>query len=187
MLDNLSRGRIICGFVRGIGAEYHSTGSIPISRMSGSTRRMISSSRRGRSPGRSPSMASISIFAMSICGAPLPDAASADLDSLARVERDRDLGVAPGSEISVPRHLLVRASWWCAISIAIAIRRANTAMKPMPGSSGWACPLYVAETDEKAREEAGRAAETLFNNFLRMPIEMLVPPGYTSQSSMKIS
>ena len=53
------------------------------------------------------------------------------------------------------------------------------------GQFGWACPLYVAETDEKAREEAGRAAETLFNNFLRMPIEMLVPPGYTSRSSMK--
>src|ERR1700741_1630499 len=29
MLDNLSRGRIICGFVRGIGAEYHSTGVNP--------------------------------------------------------------------------------------------------------------------------------------------------------------
>ena len=29
MLDNLSRGRIIAGFVRGIGAEYHSTGINP--------------------------------------------------------------------------------------------------------------------------------------------------------------
>jgi len=29
MLDNLSKGRIICGFVRGIGAEYHSTGINP--------------------------------------------------------------------------------------------------------------------------------------------------------------
>ena len=29
MLDNLSKGRIIAGFVRGIGAEYHSTGVNP--------------------------------------------------------------------------------------------------------------------------------------------------------------
>ena len=29
MLDNLSRGRLIAGFVRGIGAEYHTTGSNP--------------------------------------------------------------------------------------------------------------------------------------------------------------
>ena len=29
MLDNLSRGRLIAGFVRGIGAEYHASGSSP--------------------------------------------------------------------------------------------------------------------------------------------------------------
>ena len=29
MLDNLSKGRIIAGFVRGIGAEYHSSGVNP--------------------------------------------------------------------------------------------------------------------------------------------------------------
>jgi alkanesulfonate monooxygenase SsuD/methylene tetrahydromethanopterin reductase-like flavin-dependent oxidoreductase (luciferase family) len=50
---------------------------------------------------------------------------------------------------------------------------------------GWACPIYVAETDERAREEAGRAVETLFNDFLRQSFEMLMPPGYTSIGSMK--
>ena len=39
MLDNLSRGRIITGFVRGIGNEYHSTGINPFSRTSASRRR----------------------------------------------------------------------------------------------------------------------------------------------------
>src|SRR5580693_6311152 len=29
MLDNLSKGRIIAGFVRGIGSEYHSSGTNP--------------------------------------------------------------------------------------------------------------------------------------------------------------
>ena len=29
MLDNLSRGRLIAGFVRGIGAEYHASGINP--------------------------------------------------------------------------------------------------------------------------------------------------------------
>jgi alkanesulfonate monooxygenase SsuD/methylene tetrahydromethanopterin reductase-like flavin-dependent oxidoreductase (luciferase family) len=50
---------------------------------------------------------------------------------------------------------------------------------------GWACPIYVAETDERARAEAGRAVETLFNDFLRQTFEMLMPPGYTSMNSMK--
>ena len=54
-----------------------------------------------------------------------------------------------------------------------------------PEQLGWACPIYVAETDNRAREEAGRAVETLFNDFLRQTIEMLMPPGYTSMNSMK--
>jgi alkanesulfonate monooxygenase SsuD/methylene tetrahydromethanopterin reductase-like flavin-dependent oxidoreductase (luciferase family) len=54
-----------------------------------------------------------------------------------------------------------------------------------PEQLGWACPIYVAETDERARAEAGHAVETLFNDFLRQSFEMLMPPGYTSMSSMK--
>src|SRR6202790_3173236 len=50
---------------------------------------------------------------------------------------------------------------------------------------GWACPIYVAETDERARAEAGRAVETLFNDFLRQTFEMLMAAGYTSMGSMK--
>jgi len=50
---------------------------------------------------------------------------------------------------------------------------------------GWAVPLYVADTDERAREEARAGIESLFNNFLPMPWEMLLPPGYTSISSLK--
>src|SRR5258708_7398011 len=49
-----------------------------------------------------------------------------------------------------------------------------------PEQLGWACPIYVAETDERARMEAGRAVETLFNDFLRQSFEMLMPPRYTS-------
>jgi alkanesulfonate monooxygenase SsuD/methylene tetrahydromethanopterin reductase-like flavin-dependent oxidoreductase (luciferase family) len=54
-----------------------------------------------------------------------------------------------------------------------------------PDQLGWACPIYVAETDERARAEAGHAVETLFNDFLRQTFEMLMPPGYTSMNSMK--
>jgi alkanesulfonate monooxygenase SsuD/methylene tetrahydromethanopterin reductase-like flavin-dependent oxidoreductase (luciferase family) len=53
------------------------------------------------------------------------------------------------------------------------------------GQLGWACPIYVADTDERALAEAGHAVETLFNDFLRQTFEMLMPPGYTSISSMK--
>src|SRR5262249_23751607 len=43
----------------------------------------------------------------------------------------------------------------------------------------------VAETDEKAVREARPHLEALMNYFLKMPTEMLLPPGYTDAASMK--
>jgi hypothetical protein len=45
--------------------------------------------------------------------------------------------------------------------------------------------VYVGETDESARREARGHFETFRNVFVRMPLEMLLPPGYTSRESLK--
>jgi alkanesulfonate monooxygenase SsuD/methylene tetrahydromethanopterin reductase-like flavin-dependent oxidoreductase (luciferase family) len=50
---------------------------------------------------------------------------------------------------------------------------------------GWAVPVYVGETDESARREAKPHFEAFRNVFVRMPLEMLLPPGYTSRESLK--
>ena len=50
---------------------------------------------------------------------------------------------------------------------------------------GWAVPVYVSDTDEKARAEAKPHFEAFRNVFVRMPLEMLLPPGYTSRESLK--
>ena len=50
---------------------------------------------------------------------------------------------------------------------------------------GWSAPVYVAETDQKARDEAKPHIEVLFNRLLRLPFEMLFPPGYLSAKSLK--
>ena len=50
---------------------------------------------------------------------------------------------------------------------------------------GWAVPVYVADTDEAARREAKPHFEAFRNVFVKMPIEMLLPPGYTSRESLK--
>src|SRR5262245_7445185 len=50
---------------------------------------------------------------------------------------------------------------------------------------GWAAPIYVADTDARAVDEARAGAETLFNQYLANPWEMLLPPGYMSLESMK--
>ncbi len=54
-----------------------------------------------------------------------------------------------------------------------------------PDQLGWASPVYVADTDERARKEAKEGVETLFNDFLAVPFQMLLPPGYMSLPSMK--
>jgi len=50
---------------------------------------------------------------------------------------------------------------------------------------GWAAPVYVSDTDARARAEAGPHIETLFNKLLRLPFEQLFPPGYLSAESNK--
>ncbi len=54
-----------------------------------------------------------------------------------------------------------------------------------PDRLGWAVPCYVAETDEIARNEARPHIEAFYQKFLRMPPEMLLPPGYLSLKSMQ--
>lgn len=50
---------------------------------------------------------------------------------------------------------------------------------------GWSTPVYISDTDQKARDEAKPHIEVLFNRLLRLPFEMLFPPGYLSTKSLK--
>jgi alkanesulfonate monooxygenase SsuD/methylene tetrahydromethanopterin reductase-like flavin-dependent oxidoreductase (luciferase family) len=50
---------------------------------------------------------------------------------------------------------------------------------------GWAVPVYVAKDDDSARREAKPHFEAFRNVFVKMPLEMLLPPGYTSRESLK--
>ena len=55
----------------------------------------------------------------------------------------------------------------------------------LAGTIAVAVDVSERSRNQRAREEAGRAVETLFNDFLRQSFEMLMPPGYTSINSMK--
>ena len=50
---------------------------------------------------------------------------------------------------------------------------------------GWSTPVYISDTDQKARDEAKPHIEVLFNRLLRLPFEMIFPPGYLSAKSLK--
>src|SRR5262249_36030908 len=54
-----------------------------------------------------------------------------------------------------------------------------------PDQLAWSNTIYVADTDEKAMREARPHVEALANRFLKMPAEMLLPPGYSNIDSIK--
>ena len=54
-----------------------------------------------------------------------------------------------------------------------------------PYQLGHLLPIYVAETDERAREEAADHVLWLYHRGLRIPLNMLFPPGYVTHESMK--
>jgi alkanesulfonate monooxygenase SsuD/methylene tetrahydromethanopterin reductase-like flavin-dependent oxidoreductase (luciferase family) len=49
----------------------------------------------------------------------------------------------------------------------------------------WSNCIYVGDTDEKAVREARPHLEALMGRLLKMPLEMLLPPGYTNIEAMK--
>ena len=56
---------------------------------------------------------------------------------------------------------------------------------PDPEKIALSVPIYVADSDERAHEQARPAVEWLFYKGLRQPAEMVNPPGYMSQSSLR--
>ncbi len=53
-----------------------------------------------------------------------------------------------------------------------------------PQQLGLALPTYVAETDERARRDAKRHLLWLFHRGLKIPPQFLAPPGYLSEESL---
>jgi alkanesulfonate monooxygenase SsuD/methylene tetrahydromethanopterin reductase-like flavin-dependent oxidoreductase (luciferase family) len=185
MLDNLSKGRLIAGFVRGIGSEYHSSGTNPYF-----------------SHERFHEAHDLIIKAWTELG-------PVNFDGQHYSFRYVNLWPRPYQQphppVWIPSQGSTETVAWAAdpkrkypflvtFSTAELVTRyllnyREQAQKYGYEASGdqlgWAAPIYVAETDERAKQEAGRGVETLFNNYLRMTPEMLIPPGYTSFNSYK--
>ncbi|MFQ5915317.1 MAG: LLM class flavin-dependent oxidoreductase [Nitrospinota bacterium] len=64
------------------------------------------------------------------------------------------------------------------------VQAQNFAYEAPPEQLGWAVPIYVADTDEKAWEEATPHIDFLFNKLLKRPLLQFFPPGYLTEKSM---
>jgi alkanesulfonate monooxygenase SsuD/methylene tetrahydromethanopterin reductase-like flavin-dependent oxidoreductase (luciferase family) len=106
MIDVISGGRLISGFVRGIGAEYHTFGVNPTfshDRFHEAHDLIVRAwTEKGPVLLRRPSLQG---FVRQPVAAAAAEAAPADLDSLAGLEGNDRLGLAPGPPLHLPADL----------------------------------------------------------------------------------
>jgi alkanesulfonate monooxygenase SsuD/methylene tetrahydromethanopterin reductase-like flavin-dependent oxidoreductase (luciferase family) len=185
MIDNITEGRLISGFVRGIGAEYHVFGVNPT-----------------ESHDRFHEAHDLIIRAWTETG---------PFEFAGKYYHFRYVNVWPrpyqqphppvwipsqGSQetIDFAAHPDRKYTYLQTFSPAEAVakyldqyreRAERYGYTSSPDQLGWAIPVYIGETDESAEAEAKEHFENFRNKFLSMPLEYLLPPGYTSRDSMK--
>jgi len=62
---------------------------------------------------------------------------------------------------------------------------ADLGYTPDPEKIAFSVPIYVADTDQRAHEEAKPAVEWLYNKGLKQPRQLVQPPGYVSPGSLR--
>jgi alkanesulfonate monooxygenase SsuD/methylene tetrahydromethanopterin reductase-like flavin-dependent oxidoreductase (luciferase family) len=185
MLDHLSGGRIITGFVRGIGTEYFAGGINPTF-----------------SHERYYEAHELILRAWTETGPFRYHGRHYQFDYVNLWPRPVQ---QPHPPVWIPSQGSSETVVWCAnpkrkytyLQTFSPVKSAKKAFdlyrevakregyESTPSQLGWAVPIYVAETDEIARREIKPHIEAFFNKFLHYPLEMRMPPGYSSIASTK--
>jgi alkanesulfonate monooxygenase SsuD/methylene tetrahydromethanopterin reductase-like flavin-dependent oxidoreductase (luciferase family) len=185
MIDVISGGRLISGFVRGIGAEYHTFGVNPTFSHDRFHEAHDLIVRAWTEPGPFPFQGKhYNVQYVNLWPRPyqkphppiwIPSQGSKEtIDWAAHPDR-RYTYLQTFSPAKVVARYLKMYRDTCE----------GFGYKAKDSQLGWSLPIYVAKTDEEARREAKVHFENFRNVFVRMPLEMLLPPGYTSRESLK--
>jgi alkanesulfonate monooxygenase SsuD/methylene tetrahydromethanopterin reductase-like flavin-dependent oxidoreductase (luciferase family) len=185
MLDNITAGRFVAGFVRGIGAEYHSSGENPAESHDRFHEAHDLIVRAWTEPGPFPFEGKYYRFNYVNTWPrpyqlPHPPIWIPSQGSRETIEW--------ASHPSRKYTYLQTFSPVAALAKYVAMYKEEAAKQgysTSPMQFGWSVPIYIADTDEQAYRESKPHIENLVNKFLRMPSEMLLPPGYLSLQSMK--
>jgi alkanesulfonate monooxygenase SsuD/methylene tetrahydromethanopterin reductase-like flavin-dependent oxidoreductase (luciferase family) len=181
MLDVITGGRIVSGFVRGIGAEYYSSGANPT-----------------ESRDRFYEAHDLIIRAWTEPG---------PFEFYGRYYQFRYVNPwprplqTPHPPVWIPSTGSTETIDWAArlrypflmIYAPLAVvggffeeyrKRAEAHGEPAtPDRLGWSVPIYVAATDARAHEEAREHMLWLFNKGLKFPAHVAMPPGYLTEES----
>jgi alkanesulfonate monooxygenase SsuD/methylene tetrahydromethanopterin reductase-like flavin-dependent oxidoreductase (luciferase family) len=185
MIDNITGGRLIAGFVRGIGAEYHSWNMNPA----------FSHERFGEAHD-------LIVRAWTETGPFHWRGKHYDFRYVNTWPRPYQ---QPHPPIWIPSQGSRETIVWAAAaerkytylqtySPVVAVKRfldlyreeaQKAGYTATPEQLGWMAPVFIGETDASARAEAQPHIEAFANKFLRMKTEMVRPPGYLSLASAK--
>ncbi len=184
MIDTISGGRLITGFVRGIGAEYHVFGANPAlsHERFHEAHDLIIKAWTSDEPfaweGKHYEFQYVNLW-------PKP------------YQRPYPKIFIPsqGSKETIDwaAHPSRRYTYCQTFSPMVVVKKYLDMYKETAAAFGYECPpeqlawstmTYVAETDEQAVREVKPHFENFRNYFLKMPMPMLMPPGYSSVSSM---
>ncbi len=117
--------------------------------------------------------------------AALSGAASGNLDPVDGLVRDGEMGGGARAQVSVPGDLLEPRARG---ALPQRLSRAGAAIgyEALPsGQLGWASPVYVADTDERAARKPRKASRRCSTTSSRCRSRCSLPPGYMSLPSMK--
>jgi len=185
MLDNITRGRFIAGFVRGIGTEYHATATNPTESVDRFREGMELILQAWTQPGPTTFEGKYYNFPyVNVWPRPyqkphppiwLPSTGSSETVAYAAETKRRYTYI----QTSAPAQVLFKNMQ----AYRDAARREGYTADP--NQLGWSPQIYVAETDELAMREAKEHIENFTNRFMFITAEMFIPPGYTSAASAK--
>jgi len=185
MLDQMSGGRIITGFVRGIGNEYHATGINPYwshERFQEAHDLIVQAWTRPGPfafEGEHYNLRYVNLW-------PRPYQTPHPPIWIPSMGSSETIKWAADPARKYPFLVTFSGRELVARYLNLYREQAKEFGYECSGDQlGWASPVYVADTDERAKQEARAGMESLFNDFLAVPFQMLLPPGYTSLSSMK--
>jgi alkanesulfonate monooxygenase SsuD/methylene tetrahydromethanopterin reductase-like flavin-dependent oxidoreductase (luciferase family) len=184
MIDNITEGRFIAGFVRGIGAEYHAWSVNPAFSHDRfhEAHDLIVKAWTDVGPfrwdGKHYQFEYVNLWPRPYQNNPHPpiwvpsQGSSETIDWTAHPDRKYTY-----LQTFTPVAMLAKY-------MQMYRDKANDyGYEASDEQLGWSVPIYVAETDEIAHREAKPHIENFLNKFLRMPKEMLLPPGYLSLKS----
>ncbi len=181
MLDVLSNGRIVSGFVRGIGSEYHTFALDPASSRDRFHEAHDLIVRAWTEPGpfewygEHYKLRYVNPWPRPIQqpNPPIWSPSQGSGETIEWAAERRYTYLQTFTDLESLRRIFA--------SFKEATERHGYAADPE--QLGWSVPIYLAESDEAARAGARPHVDYLFNTLLRMPPDMLFPAGYLTEAS----